>query len=176
MNVIFYYILHLVEFIFVISCGIAIVSFIFYYLSSNFNIKFINIYGFLTNMDDFSLIMLSCAILKEISLIYCIVKLSDSSYLYLYIFFMLCFTYSFFSFNVLTFVKEIIISTIEYFILFFLNLLTAFMIEVRQSAMVKYYIIILSAILIACSVYFFAKNLDYIAKRDKNVRRNLIAR
>ena len=74
MNLIFYYILQLVEFLLVISCGIALVSFVFYYISSNFNIKFINIYGFFTGMDDFSLIMLSCAILKEITLIYCIFK------------------------------------------------------------------------------------------------------
>ncbi len=176
MNLIFYYILQLVEFILVISCGIALVSFIFYYLSSRFNLKFINIYGFFTGMDDFSLIMLACAILKEITLIYCIFKLSDSSNLYLYVFLVLCFTYAFFSFNVLTFTKELLLGVTEYLIIYFLNLLSLFLVEVRQSKMVEYYIWILSAILIACSIYFFARNLSSIVAKDKNVRRNLIAR
>ena len=176
MNLIFYYILQLVEYLLIISCGIALVSFVFHYLSNNFNVKFINVYGFFTSMDDFSLIMLSCAILKEITLIYCIFKLSNFSELYLYIFLVLCFTYAFFTFKIFTFAKELLLGMIEYLIIYFLNLLSSFLVDVRQSKMVEYYIFILSAILIACSIYFFAKNLAYIVAKDKNVRRNLIAR
>lgn len=176
MTLFFYYILQLVEFLIVISLGIALVSFFFYYISNNFNLKFINMYGFFSSMDDFSLIMLSSAILKEITLVYSIIKLNDPTNLYLYIFLVFCFTYAFFSFKVLTFTKELLIGMIEYLILYFLKLLSSFLVEVQQSTLVEYYIWIISIILIACSIYFFARNLYAIVIRHKSVRRNLIAK
>lgn len=176
MSIIFYYILQLVEFLLVISIGISLVSFILYYLSSKFNIKFINVYGFFSGMDDASLILLSCSILKQITLIYCIFKLSNFSVLYLYIFLIFSFTYSFFTFKVSTFIKEIMVGGIEYLILYFLSLLSSFLVEVQYSRLVIYYIWILSGILICCSLYFFVRNLSFIITRNKNVRRNLIAR
>lgn len=176
MNLIFYYILQLVEFLLVVSVGISLVSFLLYYISNRFNIKFINVYGFFASMDDFSLILLSCSILKQITLIYCIIKLSNFTPIYLYIFVILSFTYAFFSFNVFTFIKEIFICVVEYLIIYFLSLLSSFLTEVQFSKLVVYYIWILSGILICCSIYFFARNLSFIVTRNKNVRRNLIAR
>lgn len=176
MSLIFYYILQLVEFLLVVSIGISIVSFILYYISNKFNTKFINLYGFFNSMDDFSLILLSSAILKEITLIYCIFKLSNFSVLYLYIFLIFCFIYSFFSFKIVTFIKEIIIGGTEYLIIYFLSLLSSFIVEVQYSQMVIYYIWILSGILICCSLYFFVRNLSFIVTKNKNVRRNLIAK
>jgi len=176
MNLVFYYILQSVEYLLVISVGIALVSFLLYYLSNKFNLKFINVYGFFSSMDDFSLIMLSSAILKEITLIYCILKLGDSSNLYLYIFLIFCFIYAFFSFKILVFIKELVIGGTEYLIIYFLKLLTSFLVDVKYSTMVEYYIWILSGILICCSIYFFARNLFTIVIRDKHVRRNLIDR
>ena len=176
MSLIFYYILQSVEYLLVISLGITLVSFLFYYLSNTFNLKYINVYGFFSNMDDFSLIMLSSAILKEITLLYCLVKLSDSTNLYLYIFLVFCFIYAFFSFKILIFIKELVIGGTEYLIIYFLKLLTSFLVDVKYSTMVQYYIWILSGILICCSVYFFARNLYTIVTRDKHVRRNLIVR
>lgn len=176
MNLIFYYILQFFEFLLVVSVGIALVSFIFYYISRNFNIKFINAYGFFTCMDNFSLIMLSCSILKEITLIYCLFKLNSMSDLYLYVFLVFCFAYAFFSFNIFTFMKELVIGVIEYLIIYFLNLLSIFFLQIKQLKMIKYYIWILSAVLIACSIYFFAKNLVTVVTRDKNIRRNLFAK
>ena len=175
MSLIFYYILHLVEYLLVISGGIALVSFLLYYISNRFNMKFINIYGFFTSMDDISLVLLSCSILKEITLVYCILKLSNFSNIYLYIFLIFCFTFAFFSFKVSIFIKEITIGATEYLIIYFLNLLSSFLVEVQYSQMVVYYIWILSAILICCSIYFFARNLSFIVTKNKNVRRNLIA-
>ena len=176
MNLIFYYILQLVEFLLVISIGISLVSFLLYYISNRFNIKFINIYGFFTSMDDFSLILLASSILKQITLVYCIVKLSNFSIIYLYIFLIFCFTFAFFSFKISIFIKELLIGGTEYLIIYFLSLLSSFLVEVQYSKMVVYYIWILSGILICCSIYFFARNLSFIVMRDKNVRRNLIAR
>lgn len=176
MNLIFYYILQLVEFLLVISVGISLVSFLLYYISSRFNMKFINVYGFFASMDDFSLILLSCSILKQITLIYCIVKLSSFTPIYLYIFVIFSFTYAFFSFRVFTFLKELVICVIEYLIIYFLSLLSSFLVEVQFSKMVVYYIWILSGILICCSIYFFTRNLAFIVTRNKNVRRNLIAK
>ena len=176
MNLIFYYILQSVEYLLVISIGIALVSFFLYYLSSKFNLKFINVYGYFSSMDDFSLIMLSSAILKEITLLYNLFKLSDSSNLYLYVFLIFCFTYAIFSFKISIFLKEIIIGGIEYLIIYFLKLLTSFLVDVKYSIMVRYYIWILSGILICCSIYFFARNLSTIVARNKHVRRNLIDR
>ena len=75
MTLFFYYVLQLVEFILVILSGIALASFFFYYISDNFNLKFINMYGFFSSMDDCSLIMLSSATLKEITLLYSILVL-----------------------------------------------------------------------------------------------------
>lgn len=176
MNLIFYYILQSVEYLLVVSVGIALVSFLLYYLSNKFNLKFINVYGFFSSMDDFSLIMLSSSILKEITLIYCVQKLSDSSNLYLYIFLIFCFFYAFFSFKISVFIKELIVGSTEYLIIYFLKLLTSFLVDVKYSSMVQYYIWILSGILIFCSVYFFARNLSTIVTRNKHVRRNLIDR
>ena len=176
MNLIFYYILQLVEFLLVVSVGISLVSFLLYYISSRFNKKFINIYGFFTAMDDSSLILLSCSILKQLTLIYCIIKLSDFMTIYLYIFVVLSFIYAFFSFKVSIFIKEIVICVIEYLIIYFLSLLSSFLMEVQFSKMIVYYIWILSGILICCSIYFFARSLVFIVTRNKNVRRNLLAK
>lgn len=176
MSLIFYYILQSVEYLLVISIGVALVSFLLYYLSNKFNLKYINVYGFFSSMDDFSLIMLSCAILKEITLIYCIFNLNVSNNLYLYIFLIFSFLYAFFSFKIYIFVKEVVIGGIEYLIIYFLKLLSSFIVEVKHSNMVEYYIWILSGILICCSIYFFARNLSAIVIRNKHVRRNLIDR
>ena len=176
MSLIFYYILQLVEFLLVISVGIALVSFFLYYISNRFNKKFINLYGFFTSMDDFSLILLSSTILKQITLIYCVIKLNDFSSIYLYIFLIFCFTYAFFSFNIFAFIKELIVGVIEYLIIYFLSLLSSFLVEVQYSRLVVYYIWILSGILICCSIYFFARSLSFIVTRDNNVRRNLVVK
>lgn len=176
MNLIFYHLLQSVEFILVISIGIAIVSFFLYYLSNNFNLKYINVYGYFSSMDDFSLIMLSSAILKEITLIYCIFRLNVNTNLYLYVFLVFSFIYAFFSFNIFTFIKELFTGGILYLILYFLKLLSSFLVEVKYLKIVDYYIWILSGILICCSIYFFARNLSTIVKKDKHVRRNLIAK
>lgn len=173
-SIVLYYILELVEYLFIILLGISIVSFFLFYISNKFNLKFINYYGFLSSMDDFSLLMLSSAILKEITLVYCILKISSFSQIYLYIFIILAFIYAFFSFKIGIFIKEIVISGIEYLIIYFLSLLSSFLVEVRHSDMVVYYIWILSAILIGCSIYFFVKNISTILYRDNNVRRNYI--
>jgi len=174
MSLFFYHTLSLVEFLLVVSIGIALVSILLHYLSNNFNIKLINIYGFFSNMDNFSLLLLSSAILKEITLVYCIIKLSDFKILYLYIFLVFCFIYAFFSFKVSIFIKELVVGGIEYLIIYFLNLLSSFLVEVRYSEMVEYYIWMLSIVLACCSIYFFARNLSAIVERDKHVRRNLI--
>lgn len=176
MNLIFYYILQSVEYLLVISIGIALVSFLLYYLSNKFNLKFINVYGFFSSMDDFSLIMLSSTILKEITLIYSIFKLSSSTNLYLYIFLIFCFIYAFFSFKISIFIKELVVGGIEYLIIYFLKLLTSFLVDVKYSTMVEYYIWILSGILVCCSIYFFARNLSTIVTKNRHVRRNLIDR
>ena len=125
-------------------------------------------------MDDFSLIMLSSCILKEITLVFCILKISSFSQIYLYIFLVMGFVYAFFSFKISIFIKEFTITGIEYLIIYFLSLLSSFLVEVKYSQMVVYYIWILSAILISCSIHFFIKNIATILSRDKNVRRNLI--
>ncbi len=174
MSAIIYYILSLTEFILVISVGIALVSIGLYYMSNKFNLKFINVYGFFSSMDEISLLMLTSAILKEITLVYCVVKISSFSMILLYIFSIYCFAYAFFTFKVTAFIKELVVGAVEYLIIFFLSLLSSFLVEVRYSEMVKYYIFILSAILISCSIFFFARNLSFILANDKNVRRNLI--
>ena len=176
MNLIFYYILSLVEFLVVISVGIAGVSFLLYYFSNKFNFKYINLYGFFSRMDDISLIMLSSTILKEITLVYCIIKLNDFSVLYLYVFLIFCFIYGFFSFKILIFIKEILIGITEYLIIYFLSLLSAFLVDVKYSKIVIYYIWILSIVLICCSIYFFTRNLFTIVKKNQHVRRNLIVK
>ena len=169
-----YYILQLSEFLLIILLGISIISFFLFYMSNKFNLKFISFYGFFSSMDDFSLLMLSSSILREITLIYCILKISSFSSIYLYIFIIFAYIYAFFSFNIGTFIKETIISGIEYLIVYFLSLLSAFLVEVRHSEMIVYYIWILSIILIGCSIYFFVRNIASILYRDKNVRRNYI--
>lgn len=174
MSLVLYYILNLVDFLLIVLLGISIISFILYHISNNFNIKYINIYGFFSSMDTFSLIMLSSAILKEITLVYCIFKIFSFSIIYLYIFLMFYFIYSLFSFKVSVFIKESLISVTEYLIIYFLSLLANFLVEVRNLQIVVYYIWILSIILVSCSIYFFSKNLSYILLKDKNVRRNLI--
>lgn len=174
MSAILYYILSLFEYLLIITIGISIVSFFLYHISDNFNLKYINFYGFFNSMDDFSLIMLSSCILKEITLVYCILKISSFSQIYLYIFLIMGFVYAFFSFKIPVFIKEFSISGIEYLIVYFLSLLSSFLVEVKYSQMVVYYIWILSAILISCSIFFFMRNIAAILARDKNVRRNLI--
>ncbi len=174
MSTILYYILNLFEYLLIIPICISIVSFFLYYISDNFNLKYINFYGFFTSMDDFSLIMLSSCILKEITLVFCILKISSFSQIYLYIFLVMGFVYAFFSFKISIFIKEFTITGIEYLIIYFLSLLSSFLVEVKYSQMVVYYIWILSAILISCSIHFFIKNIATILSRDKNVRRNLI--
>lgn len=174
MSLALYYILSIVGFLLIVLLGISIISFVLYHISNNFNIKYINIYGFFSSMDDFSLIMLSSAILKEITLIYCVFKIFSFSIVYLYIFLMFYFIYALFSFKILVFIKESIISIIEYLIIYFLSLLANFLVEVKNLRIVSYYIWILSIILVGCSIYFFFRNLSYILLKDKNVRRNLI--
>lgn len=176
MTLALYYIFQTMEFIIINSIGIALISVALYYVSNNFNLKHINIYGFFASTDDVSLIMLSSSILKEISLIYCVLKISSFQIIYLYIFVIFSFTYAFFSFKVSTFSKEIVISSIEYLIIYFLSLLSLFLVEVKQSTIVVYYIWILSALLIVCSIFLFARNISYIITSDKHVRRNLLAR
>ena len=171
---IIYYILQLTEYLFVVLIGISVFSFFLFYISDKFNLKFINFYGFFSSMDNFSLIMLSSLILKEITMIYCIAKISSFSEIYLYLFAIFSYTYAIFSFKIGIFIKEMIISTVEYLIIYFLSLLSSFLVEVRHSKMVAYYIIILSIILIGCSIYFFAKNIVTILYRNENIRRNLI--
>ena len=173
MSLIFYHILSLVDFIIAILIGISLVSFLLYFISNKFNLKFINVYGFFFNMDDFSLIMLSSAILKEITLIYCIMKLKDFLPLYLYIFMIFSLIYALFSLKLSVIIKEILISVTECLIIYFLSLLSSFLVEVKYSGMVASYIWILSIILISCSVYFFARNLFTILMKDKNLRRSL---
>lgn len=174
MSLALYYILNLVGFLLIILLGISIISFVLYHISNNFNIKYINIYGFFSSMNDFSLLMLSSAILKEITLIYCVFRISSFSMIYLYIFLMFYFIYSLFSFKISVFIKESLISIIEYLIIYFLSLLAKFLVEVKNLKIISYYIWILSIILVSCSIYFFIKNLSYILLKDKNVRRNLI--
>jgi len=173
-SAIVYYILELAEYLFIILTGITIISFCMFFLSNKFNLKFINFYGFFSSLDDVSLIMLASSILKEITLIYCVIKISSFSLVYLYIFVIFAFIYAFFSFKVGIFIKEILTSSIEYLIIYFLSLLSSFLVEVRHSDMVVYYIWILSIILIGCSIYFFVKNVSFILYRNKNVRRNFI--
>lgn len=173
MNLIFYHILSIVEFLVVILIGIAAISFLLYFLSNKFNDKFINVYGFFSSMDDSSLIMLSSAILKEITLIFCIIKLNDFSILYLCIFLIFCLIYALFSFKISVFIKEMLVGITECLIIFLLNLLSSFLVDVRFSTIIVCYIWILSGVLITCSIYFFARNLSTILKRDKHIRRNL---
>lgn len=173
-SVLIYYILQIAEYSLIILLGITVGSFFLYHISSKFNLKYIKFYGFFSSMDDFSLIMLSSAILKEITLIYCIFTISSFSQIFLSIFTIFTFIYAFFSFKIGTFIKEAIIGAIQYLIIYFLSLLSSFLIEVRHSEMIVCYIWILSAILIGCSIYFFVKNISYILFRDKNVRRNFI--
>lgn len=173
MNLIFYHFLSISEFLLVLLVEITVTSFLLYYLSNKFNIKFINVYGFFSRMDDGALIMLSAAILKQVTLIYCIVKLNNFSNLYLCVFFVSCFIYAFFSFNISVFIKEMIVGATECLIIFFLSLLSSFLVDVKFSTVIICYIVILSATLICCSIYFFAKNLFTILIRDKNIRRNL---
>ena len=176
MTLALYYIFITIEFLIVISIGIAIISIFLHHISEKFNLKYINLYGFFSRLDDSALIMLSSSILKELALVYCVLKISSFSIIYLYIFVIFCFTYAFFSFKVSTFVKEIIISSIEYLIIYFLSLLSLFLVEVRHSSLVVYYIWILSILLIICSIFLFARNISYIVTSNKHVRRNLIAR
>ena len=176
MTVALYYILNTIEFLIVTSVGIALISIYLHHISDSFNLKYINFYGFFSRIDDISLIMLSSCILKEITLIYCIIKISSFSTIYLYIFVIFCFTYAFFSFKISTFIKEIIISSIEYLIIYFLSLLSLFLVEVRHSNLVVYYIWILSALLVVCSIFLLARNLSYIMNSNKHVRRNLLAK
>lgn len=173
MNLIFYNLLSLFDFIIVILIGIALVSFLLHYVSNNFNLKFINVYGFFANMDDFSLIMLSGAILKEITLIFCIIKINDFLPLYLYVFLIFSLIYALFSLKISVIIKEFLVGGIECLIIYFLSLLSSFLIDVRYSNMVIIYIYVLSIVLICCSIYFFARNLSTILMRDKNLRRNL---
>lgn len=172
MSLIFYHILSLVEFTIVILIGIALVSFLLYIISNKFNLKFVNIYGFFFNMDSFALIMLSGAILKEITLIYCIMRLNNFLPLYLYVFMIFSLIYALFSLKISVIIKEIIISGTECLIIYFLSLLSSFLIDVKYSGVVESYIWILSIILISCSIYFFTKNLVTILMKDKNLRRN----
>lgn len=176
MSSISYYILQIAPFMAVILIGISILSFILYSISNNFKNKFINVYGFFASLDDISLIMLSSCLLKEISLIYCVFSISSFSMVYLYIFLIFSFIYSFFSFNIGVFIKEFAISGIEYLIIYFFYLLSAFLIDVKYSKIVVYYIFILSAILIACSIYFVTKNIAYIISKDSQLRRNLFVK
>lgn len=173
MNLFFYHILSLVEFIIVILIGIALVSFLLHYVSNKFNLKFINIYGFFSNMDNLSLIMLSGAILKQITLIYCLFRLNNLLILYLFVLFAFSLIYSLSSLKISVIIKEFLISGIECLIIYFLNLLYSFLIDVRYSNMVIIYICILSFLLACCSIYFFSRNLSTILMRDKNLRRNL---
>jgi len=168
-----YYIIKLIDLIVVFSIGIAIIAILLHAISNRFNLKHISIYGFFTRMDNIDLIMLSSTILKEIMLIYCVLKVSSFSIIYLYIFFIFYFIYALFSFNVGTFLKEAIISGIEYLIIYFLSLLSQFLVEVKYSTEVVIYIWVLSAILISCSIYFFSKNVFYVVVSNKNIRRNL---
>ena len=176
MTLALYYIFITIEFLIVTSVGIALISIFLHHISDKFNLKYINFYGFFSSIDDVSLIMLSSCILKEIALIYCVVRISSFNVIYSYIFVIFCFTYAFFSFKVTTFIKEIIISSIEYLIIYFLSLLSLFLMEVRHSELVVYYIWILSALLVICSIFLFARNISYIVTSNKHVRRNLIAR
>lgn len=176
MNSIIYYILEVSTFVSIVLVGISIISFILYAVSNKFNIKFINIYGFFTSLDDISLVMLSSAILKEIALIYCVINTTKFSMIYLYIFLIISFTYAFFSFNILVFIKEFVISAIEYLIIYFFSLLSSFLVDVQYSKIVEYYIWILSAILVSCSIYFFTRNLSYIISKDSHVRRNMLGK
>lgn len=176
MTLALYYVFITIEFLIITSIGIAVISIFLHHISDKFNLKYINFYGFFSRIDDISLIMLSSSILKEIALIYCVIKISSFSAIYSYIFVIFCFTYAFFSFKVSTFIKEIIISSIEYLIIYFLSLLSLFLVEVRHSSLVVYYIWILSALLVICSIFFFARNISYILTSNKHVRRNLIGR
>lgn len=176
MTLVLYYIFVMIEFLIVTTVGIAIVSIFLHHISDTFNLKYINFYGFFSKIDDISLIMLSSSILKEIALIYCVVKISSFSSIYLYVFVIFCFTYAFFSFKVSTFIKEIVISAVEYLIIYFLSLLSLFLVEVRHSQMVVYYIWILSILLIVCSIFLFVRSISYILMENKHVRRNIIAR
>lgn len=176
MSSIIYYILDISQFAALVLVGISIISFVLYHISSKFNKKYINIYGFFTSLDDISLAMLSSAILKEIALLYCVFNTSRLSMMYLYVFLIISFTYAFFSFNVWVFLKEFVISAIEYLIIYFFSLLSSFLVDVKYSEMVVYYIYILSAILVSCSIYFFARNLSYIISKDSHVRRNMIGK
>lgn len=173
MNLIFYHILTLVKFLIGVLIGISLVSYLLYFVSNKFNLKFINVYGFFCSMDDFSLIMLSSTILKEITLIYCVIKLKDFLPLYLYIFMTFSLIYSIFSFKISVIIKELLISSTESLIIYFLSLLSSFLIDVRYSSMVVSYIWILSIVLVSCSIYFFVRNLSTILIRNKNLRRNL---
>lgn len=171
-----YYILEISQFAVIVLIGISLISFLLYHVSNNFKKKYINIYGFFTSLDDISLVMLSSAILKEISLIYCVFNTSRLSMIYLYVFLIISFTYAFFSFNVWIFLKEFVISAIEYLIIYFFSLLSSFLVDVKYSKIVVLYIYILSAILVSCSIYFFARNLSYIISKDSHVRRNMIGK
>lgn len=173
-SAILYYVLELAEYLFIILIGLCIVSFFLFYISNKFNLKFINFYGFFSCMDNFSLLMLSSSILREITLVYCVFKIFSFSSIYLYMFIIFSFIYAFFSFKIGVFIKEIVISSIQYLIIYFLGLLSSFLVEVRHSEMVVYYIWILSAILVGCSVYFFVKSISTILYRDENIRRNLV--
>lgn len=176
MSSIIYYILEVSPFLAIVLVGISIISFLLYNVSSKFNKKFINVYGFFMSLDDISLVMLSSAILKEIALLYCVFNTSSLSMIYLYIFLIISFTYAFFSFNIWIFIKEFVISAIEYLIIYFFSLLSSFLIDVKYSTIVVYYIWILSAILVSCSIYFFARNIAYIISKDSHVRRNMIGK
>lgn len=176
MTLILYYLFITIEFLLVTVVGIALISIFLHHISENFNLKYINLYGFFSRLDDVSLIMLSSSILKEITLIYCVLKISSFSSIYLYIFVIFCFTYAFFSFKITTFIKEIIISSIEYLIIYFLSLLSLFLVEVRHSNLVVYYIWILSALLVICSIFLFARSIFYVLTSNKHVRRSLFAK
>lgn len=176
MSSVLYYILQIAPFMAFVLISISIISFILYYLSNTFKKKFINVYGFFASLDDISLVMLSSCILKQVALIYCVFSISSFSMIYLYIFLIFSFTYSFFSFNIGIFIKEFVISAIEYLIIYFFSLLSAFLVDVKYSKIVVYYIFILSAILIACSIYFFIKNIAYIISKDSQLRRNLFVK
>lgn len=176
MSSLIYYILEISQFAIIILVGISLISFVLYHISNTFNKKHINIYGFFMSLDDISLVMLSSSILKEITLIYCVFNTSRLSMIYLYIFLIISFTYAFFSFNVVVFIKEFVISAVEYLIIYFFSLLSSFLVDVKYSKIVIYYIYILSAILVSCSIYFFARNLSYIISKDSHVRRNMIGK
>ena len=169
-----YYIFVLSKYLIIIGLGISVVSFILYKFSNQFNLKHINFYGFFSGMSDNAVVMLSSTILKEITLIYCVINVASFKPIFLYIFAIYCFVYAAFSYNVWVFLKEAIIGGVEYLIIYLLTLLSMFLMEVKYTKMVEYYLIALSIMLVVCSIYLFFRNLYYIVAINKNVRRNLI--